>query len=75
MSRKIVPRRVCDPVQIVPERQQIPHAQSCQRGDESEFIAGLERCAGNFLWLRNQYRTRKASRRLAASASPCEQAP
>jgi len=65
MSRKIVPRRVCDPVQIVPpfaftaaQRQQILDTLPCVHGDKCEFIAGLERCACTFLWLRNQYRAR-----------------
>src|SRR5262245_50330332 len=65
MSRTIVPRCVCDPVQRVPEfaftaaqRQQIVHTLSCRLEKESEFIAGLERCARNFLWLRNQYSAR-----------------
>ena len=62
MSRRIPPRRDCDPVQIVQpfgftaaQRQQILDALPRVRGQESEFIAGLERCAGKFLWLRNQY--------------------
>jgi hypothetical protein len=65
MSRKIVLRRVCDPVQIVPpftftaaQHQQIFDTLPCVHGDECEFIAGLEHCARTFLWLRNQYRAR-----------------
>ena len=65
MSRRILPRRGCDPVQIVhpfgftaTQRQQILDTLPCVRGEESEFIAGLERCAGKFLWLRNQYHAR-----------------
>lgn len=65
MSRRILPRRGCDPVQIVhpfgftaTQRQQIHDTLPCVRGEESEFIAGLERCAGKFLWLRNQYHAR-----------------
>ena len=59
MSRRILPRRGCDPVQIVQpfgftaaQRQQILDALPCVRGEESEFIAGLERCARRFLWRR-----------------------
>ena len=65
MTRKTVPRRICDPVQIVPEfgftsaqRQQILHTLPCMCGNESEFIVGLERCARTFRWLRNQYSDR-----------------
>jgi hypothetical protein len=62
MSRRIPPRRGCDPVQIVQpfgftaaQRQQILDALPCVRGEASDFIAGLEHCARTFLWLRNQY--------------------
>ena len=65
MSKKAAPRRVCDPVQIVPpfdftaaQRQQLLHAVSCVHRDEFEFITGLESCARTFLWLRNQYSDR-----------------
>jgi hypothetical protein len=65
MSRRNLPRCGCDPVQIVQpfhvtaaQRQQILDALPCVRGEESEFIAGLERCARTFLWLRNQYHAR-----------------
>ena len=61
MSKKIVPRRVCDPVQIVPRSISLRHSVSrsstpCPAYIETfEFIAGLARCARTFLWLRNQY--------------------
>jgi hypothetical protein len=65
MSRRILPRRGYDPVQIVQpfgftaaQRQQILEPLPCVRGEESEFIAGLERCARTFLWLRNQHHAR-----------------
>lgn len=65
MSRRIPPRRGCDPVQIVQhfgftaaQRRQILDALPRVRGEESEFIAGLEYCARRFLWVRNQYHAR-----------------
>jgi|RhiMetdeSRZDD1v2_1073273.scaffolds.fasta_scaffold265944_2 hypothetical protein len=65
MPRKNAPRCVCDPVQIVPpfdftaaQRRQILDALPCVPKEESEFIAGLERCAHSFLWRRNQYSAR-----------------
>jgi hypothetical protein len=65
MSKRILPRGGYDPVQVVQpfrftaaHRQQILDALPCLRGEESEFIAGLECCARMFVWLRNQYRAR-----------------
>jgi hypothetical protein len=65
MSRRNLPRGGYDPVQVVQpfrftaaHRQQILDALPCLRGEESEFIAGLECCARMFVWLRDQYRAR-----------------
>lgn len=65
MPRNVTPRCIIDPVQVVPlfaftaaQREQIIGALPCVSGDQLEFIAGLERCARTFLWLRNQYRER-----------------
>jgi hypothetical protein len=73
MPRRTLPHRGCDPVQIVQpfvftaaQHQPILDALPCLRGEESEFIAGLERCARRFLWLRNQYHVARMDKTLQA---------
>ena len=63
---KVAPCCSADPVQIVPpfgftaeQREQIVTALPLAHGKGLDLIAALERCARNYLWLRNQYRARR----------------
>lgn len=63
MPRKTNPKYGVDPVQEVPpfsftevQMKQLLTALSVVKGDRADIIAQMEKCARDYLWLRNQYR-------------------
>jgi hypothetical protein len=76
MTKRVKPRYVIDPVQVVPpftfteeHRQNIITASSCGFKNERKFIADLEPVARTYLWLRNQYRAQPRRREQNAALS------